>query len=173
MAVVRPRTREARGGAHADRVGCEAARLVAARARGRARGPAAGRAGGAPSRRRDAWSVRGARGADVGCAAMSAVRDSLDGLRLADRQRVFAAAMLDPGLPVPAGVVDPDGRVCPKRFGVYRNNVITGLIEALQDSFPAVCRLVGEEYFRAMARLYVTARPPRSPVLLQYGADFP
>jgi len=104
---------------------------------------------------------------------MSTVRDSLDGLRLAERQRAFAAAVLDPGLPVPAGVVDPHGRVCPKRFGVYRNNVITGLIEALQDSFPAVCRLVGEEYFRAMARLYVTARPPLSPVLLQYGADFP
>jgi hypothetical protein len=104
---------------------------------------------------------------------MSASRVSLSGLRLADRQRTFASAVLDPGLPVPAAVVDPDGRPCPKRFGVYRNNVFAGLIEVLQDSFPAVCRLIGEECFRAMARRYVTARPPRSPVLLHYGADFP
>jgi len=101
---------------------------------------------------------------------MSAAREQP---RLADRQRVFAAAMLDPALPPPPGVVDPEGQVCPKRFGVYRNNVIAGLIEALQDSFPVVLRLLGEEYFRAMARLFVTARPPRSPVLLQYGANFP
>jgi hypothetical protein len=93
--------------------------------------------------------------------------------QLADRQRAFAGAVLNPGLPGPAGGVDPDGRACPKRFGVYRNNVIAGLIEAVQGSFPAVCRLVGEEYFRAMVRLYVTSRPPRSPVLLEYGADFP
>jgi len=101
---------------------------------------------------------------------MSAVRERL---RLADQQRAFAAAVLDPALPAPDGVVDPAGRTCPKRFGVYRNNVIAGLIEALQDSFPAVCRLLGEQYFRAMARLFVTAHPPRSPVLLEYGGGFP
>ncbi|HEX4051691.1 MAG TPA: DNA-binding domain-containing protein [Steroidobacteraceae bacterium] len=104
---------------------------------------------------------------------MSAVRDGLEGLRLADRQRAFAGAVLDAALPVPAGVVDPHGRACPKRFGVYRNNVIAGLIEALQESFPALCRLVGEQYFRAMARLYAISRPPRSAVLLEYGAGFP
>jgi hypothetical protein len=104
---------------------------------------------------------------------MSAVRDSCRGPRLAEQQRLFAGAILDPALPVPATVVDPDGRPCPKRFGVYRNNVIAGLIEALQDSFPAVCRLLGEDYFRAIARLHVTSRPPRSAVLLEYGADFP
>ncbi|HEX4050188.1 MAG TPA: DNA-binding domain-containing protein [Steroidobacteraceae bacterium] len=104
---------------------------------------------------------------------MSAPRDSLEGLKLADRQGAFAGALLDPGLPVPRGVVDPSGQGCLKRFGVYRNNVIAGLIEVLRDAFPACCRLVGEEYFRAMARLYVSTRAPRSPVLLHYGADFP
>jgi hypothetical protein len=104
---------------------------------------------------------------------MSAVRDELSGVRLADRQRAFAAALLDASQPIPAGVVDPTGKPCPRRFGVYRNNVLSGLIEALQESFPAVRRLVGEECFRAMARLYAILSPPRSAVMLQYGADFP
>jgi hypothetical protein len=81
--------------------------------------------------------------------------------------------VLDASLPIPADVVDPNGKPCPKRFGVYRNNVISGLIEALQESFPAVRRLVGEECFRAMARLYAISNPPRSAVMLEYGADFP
>jgi len=94
-------------------------------------------------------------------------------VRLAERQREFAAALLDLDRPVPAGLVDPQGRACPRRFGVYRNNVLSGLIEALQTSYPALCRLVGESYFHALARLYVSARPPRSPVMLAYGAQFP
>ncbi|MGH8142693.1 MAG: DNA-binding domain-containing protein [Steroidobacteraceae bacterium] len=92
--------------------------------------------------------------------------------RLRERQREFAAAVLDPDRSMPAGLVDPRGHPCPQRFGVYRNNVLSGLIEALQESYPALCRLVGVPYFRALARLYVIARPPRSPVMLEYGAHF-
>lgn len=59
-----------------------------------------------------------------------------------------------------------------RRFDVYRNNRAVGLVEALQSSFPAVRRLVGDEYFDAAARAYIDAHPPRSPVLLQYGECF-
>jgi len=85
----------------------------------------------------------------------------------------FAAALLDPKLSVPRHLVGPDGEPTTKRFAVYRNNVVVGLIEALQANFPAVCRIVGEEFFRAMTRDYVLAEPPRSPILLDYGASFP
>jgi hypothetical protein len=91
---------------------------------------------------------------------------------LADRQRGFAAALLDPKLAVPPGLVGPDGEGSPKRFSVYRNNVVVGLTEALQANFPAVCRIVGDEFFRAMARAYVAWEPPTSPILLDYGAGF-
>jgi hypothetical protein len=91
----------------------------------------------------------------------------------AERQRQFAAALLDPALPTPAGLVDPDGDACPRRFSVYRNNVVVGLSRALEESFPVVRRLVGPEFFRAMANAYVRADPPRSPILLDYGAGFP
>lgn len=91
---------------------------------------------------------------------------------LADVQAEFAAALLDPDAGAPASITGPDGRPAPRRFAVYRNNVIAGLVSALASSCPAVRRIVGEEFFRAMARRYVLAEPPRSPVLMDYGASF-
>jgi hypothetical protein len=93
--------------------------------------------------------------------------------QLAERQRGFAAALLDPELPVPTGLVGPDGEPDPKRFAVYRNNVVVSLIEALEDAFPAVRRIVGADFFRATVRAYVMEEPPCSPILLDYGAGFP
>ena len=93
--------------------------------------------------------------------------------RLAERQGDFAAALLDPGRPMPIGLVGPDGEPSPKRFAVYRNNVVVGLMEALKDAFPAVHRIVGADFFRAMARAYARVEPPRSPIMLDYGAGFP
>ncbi|TAK48463.1 MAG: DUF2063 domain-containing protein [Xanthobacteraceae bacterium] len=93
--------------------------------------------------------------------------------RLAERQRDFAAALLDPELPMPPGLVGPDGELSLKRFSVYRNNVVAGLTETLKDAFPAVQRLVGTDFFRAMARVYVATDPPHSPIMLDYGTGFP
>jgi hypothetical protein len=93
--------------------------------------------------------------------------------QLAERQRRFAAALLDPKLPMPDGLVGPDGEPGPKRFAVYRNNVVVGLTDTLKDAFPAVLRIVGADFFRAMARAYVVVEPPRSPIMLDYGAGFP
>lgn len=58
-------------------------------------------------------------------------------------------------------------------FAVYRNTVVKGCIDALQANFPAVLRLVGEDWFRAAAALHVRARPPFDAQLLMFGADFP
>jgi len=60
-----------------------------------------------------------------------------------------------------------------RRFAVYRNNVAHSLTEALGRRFPVVARLVGEEFFRAMARVFLVTHPPASPVLLDWGAAFP
>lgn len=93
-------------------------------------------------------------------------------LQQAERQKGFAAALLDPGRLMPEGLVGPDREPSALRFAVYRNNVFVGLIDALKASFPATCRIVGEEFFRAMARAYVMIAPPVSPILLDYGAGF-
>jgi hypothetical protein len=57
-------------------------------------------------------------------------------------------------------------------FAVYRNTVMKGCIDALQANYPAVLRLVGEEWFRAAAAIHVRAALPSDPTLLRYGADF-
>lgn len=57
-------------------------------------------------------------------------------------------------------------------FAVYRNTVIKGCIDALQANYPAVTRLVGEEWLRAAAAIHVRDALPAVPMLLQYGADF-
>lgn len=88
-------------------------------------------------------------------------------------QATFGAALLDPDLPLPAGVIGPRGKGAKKRFAIYRNNVTVSLINALADIFPAVQRLVGEGFFRDMARVYVAEEPPQSALLFEYGCGFP
>lgn len=88
-------------------------------------------------------------------------------------QSQFVAAVLDAALPTPDGLLDPAGRPAGKRFDVYRNNVVSSLIGALRDGFPAIYSLLGDAYFNALAGLFVRAHPPQDPRLMQYGADFP
>ena len=87
-------------------------------------------------------------------------------------QRAFAAALLDPRKACPPGLISANGADPQSRFAVYRNNVLGSLINALADNYPVVAQLVGEEFFRAMARVYVQSAPPRSPVMSDYGEDF-
>ena len=85
---------------------------------------------------------------------------------LAPFEASFAQALLDPKRPIPDGI-NPA-----RRFSVYRNNVVAGLVKALASRFPAIERIVGEEFFAAMARAFVAACPPRSAVLASYGEGF-
>jgi hypothetical protein len=57
-------------------------------------------------------------------------------------------------------------------FAVYRNTVLKGCIDALQANYPAVTRLVGEEWLRAAAAIYVRQQLPTHPMLLDYDAGF-
>jgi len=85
----------------------------------------------------------------------------------------FRAAILDPARARPQTVTGPHGKQADKRFNVYRNNVTVSLINALADTFPAVQRITGESFFRDMAREFVRAHPPVSPLLFLYGHEFP
>lgn len=91
----------------------------------------------------------------------------------AGSQSDFAAALLDPQRAVPAGLRAWNGSDPRARLAVHRNNVVSSLVDALADTFPVVQQLVGQEFFRAMAVLFVRQAPPRSRVLAHYGRDFP
>lgn len=84
----------------------------------------------------------------------------------------FAAALADPELPLPEGLTSARGEADRLRFAVYRNNVHVSLVEALVRAFPVVHRIVGDEFFRAMARAYVAEHKPDSAVLIRYGSSF-
>lgn len=81
-------------------------------------------------------------------------------MTLAAFQDRFVRTLLDPEL------------AAPPAFAVYRNTVIKGCIDALQANYPAVARLVGDEWFRAAALRFVREHPPRAPMLVEYGEGF-
>jgi hypothetical protein len=85
----------------------------------------------------------------------------------------FASALIDPARPAPDAVAGPNGKAAARRYDVYRNNVMVSLIDALAAIYPAVQRITGIDFFRAMARFHVRATPPTSPLLFEYGRDFP
>lgn len=95
-------------------------------------------------------------------------------------QQLFAAALLNAGRPIPPGLMVRSGSRPETGFAIYRNNVAVGLIEAMRAAFPVVEQIVGEEFFAAMAQVFIGLHPPSSPVLSEYGdgfatflADFP
>ncbi|CAG1008785.1 MAG: DUF2063 domain-containing protein [Rhizobiaceae bacterium] len=86
---------------------------------------------------------------------------------------LFAAALTDPRSPLPAGLTTARGDADAARFAVYRNNVHVGLTNALAQRFPVTEQLVGAEFFRGMARIYAQDHKPASPLMFEYGDDFP
>src|SRR5688572_25557583 len=88
-------------------------------------------------------------------------------------QDEFADALLSATSPVPSCITGAAVRRADRRFGVYRNHVAISLIAALGARFPVVKRLVGGEFFSALAHAYVLREPPFSPLLIKYGETFP
>lgn len=87
-------------------------------------------------------------------------------------QAVLATALLDPSACCPGGLRAWNGSDPARRFAVHRNNVVSSLVDALADTFPVVHALVGAEFFRAMAGVFVRQQPPRSSLLAHYVAGF-
>jgi len=90
---------------------------------------------------------------------------------LAEYQNAFARALLadDPFAEAPPSLAS---LIAQPGFAIYRNTVLKGCIDALQANFPAVARLVGDEWFRAAAAIYARRELPSQPTLLTYGHRF-
>lgn len=72
----------------------------------------------------------------------------------------------------PEGITAPTPAETARRFSVYRNTVQHSLTRALATRFPVIEALVGKDFFTAMARVFIAAEPPASPVLLRWGDGF-
>jgi hypothetical protein len=60
-----------------------------------------------------------------------------------------------------------------ERLSIYRNTSRSTLTNALRLTYPAVQRLVGDDFFGAAADAFITNGPPHTAWLDVYGAGFP
>jgi Putative DNA-binding domain len=81
----------------------------------------------------------------------------------------FATALLQPDSTTAPGLKD----LTPRRFAVYKNNVVLGLVRALEANFPAIRNLLGRTYFAGLARDFARLHPPQSPLMFTYGDALP
>jgi hypothetical protein len=94
-------------------------------------------------------------------------------LALRDLQAAFAAHLLGADSAELAAQVSGDAIPAAARLRVYRHHVFESLGSALAATFPTVQAVVGEDFFRGLARGFIGQSLPTQPVLAEYGAGFP
>ncbi|MBL6853085.1 MAG: putative DNA-binding domain-containing protein [Alphaproteobacteria bacterium] len=98
-------------------------------------------------------------------------------MQLRSSQAAFADYLSSaPGLAVPASlesVIGGDARHIGSRLSIYKNNVLARLVDALKESFPAVHRLVGDEFFPYCALRFIAKEGLSRTSLVEYGREFP
>ena len=92
---------------------------------------------------------------------------------LRELQSAFLRAMFGPEEPQLLETIVSDGLLPVARLQIYRHHVLTSLTDVLQATFPVICRLVHERFFRYAADVYIRQHPPTAPCLFEYGAHFP
>jgi hypothetical protein len=92
---------------------------------------------------------------------------------LRELQFEFMSAVLGGDLERAAGSIIANGVDARRRIAVYIHNAEANFLQSLRLCFPAVQRLVGEEYFRYCVGRYRDRRPSPSGDLQHAGAAFP
>lgn len=91
---------------------------------------------------------------------------------LRELQGAMRGYLLDDGDPMAATIL-ADALMPADRLSIYRNTSRSTLTNALRLAYPAVHRLVGEDFFAAASDAFITAEPPPTAWLDLYGAGFP
>ena len=90
-------------------------------------------------------------------------------LALRDLQRAFAAHLSGEDQPALIAEIVPAAQ----RLRIHRHHMLDSLASALATTFPTVQAVVGADFFRGLARVFIGRSPPGQPVLAEYGAGFP
>lgn len=94
-------------------------------------------------------------------------------MRLNEIQARFKGMMLAPEMDdTLVDILDSNDIPLPHRMDVYRNNIMSGLGNALIANFPLLEKLVGRDFLSSMVRTYIVSHPPTSGCLTFYGHDF-
>jgi len=91
---------------------------------------------------------------------------------LLEVQRALLASLADGRHQSAANLVSADGLEADERLSIYRNTATSTLTGALRLTFPAVLKLVGEEFFEGATRVFIERHPARGAWLDDYGAEF-
>src|SRR5262249_41165706 len=104
-------------------------------------------------------------------------------LSLRDLQKEFVRVLFEetPGSEVPwvrcadeeSQLRGPRRAEAAARLAIYRNNLHEGFIKTLALEFPVIERLVGTDYFRQLAKQFLSAHPSRAGDLHPIGEPFP
>ncbi len=87
-------------------------------------------------------------------------------------ERAFTAALLADPHAIPGDAAMAPAFARQPGFAVYRNNVVTACIEALEANYPTVRALVGAEWFREAAIVFVRRSWPDDGRMACYGSGF-
>ncbi len=85
-------------------------------------------------------------------------------------QQTFGAALFDSARDA---ALAPLLKGDPRRVGIYRGNLHAHWTRALASAYPVLRRLVGDEFFDALARIHGRAHPALDPDLNRFGAALP
>ena len=95
-------------------------------------------------------------------------------LALPEVQRRFFAALLDREYSAAVLLLRQGrGPGAAQRLQIYRNNLFEGLSDALRAVFPVLAQLVGDDFFRPLARRFIAAHPLRAAQLQGFGRELP
>jgi hypothetical protein len=81
------------------------------------------------------------------------------------------SAVIRTGAEFAAGALDCPHYPEDRGVGVYRNNYRGNLHDTLTGAYPVLRQLVGEEFFRLLAKRFIERHPSRSGNLHQYGSE--
>lgn len=70
-------------------------------------------------------------------------------------------------------VINGSTGIAQNRIKLYQNSILNNIKKGLKAIFPVCIKVVGDDFFSAMAEVYINQHPPRLPDLNAYGNNFP
>jgi hypothetical protein len=92
-------------------------------------------------------------------------------MRLRELQRELQADLLSPGSAIAGAIVDAPPLNVEARLDIYRNAYRARLIEALDEVYPILHWVLGDETFESLGRAFVETHPSEHRSVRWYGVD--
>jgi hypothetical protein len=92
-------------------------------------------------------------------------------LQLRRLQQDLQSYLLGADSPIAEAIVDAPPLPTPERLGIYRNAYRVRLIEALDDTYPILHAVLGDEVFVALGEAFVASHPSTHRSIRWYGGE--